>query len=58
MLADAELRRREEVEKLKKKQLEDLHSSNSDEGILTKGSSAEELDDRDYPTTQSRDSDE
>ncbi|XP_021359292.1 unconventional myosin-IXa-like isoform X6 [Mizuhopecten yessoensis] len=60
LLADAELRRIEEEEKLRKKQQDDLHSSNSDEGILTKGSSAEELDEKDYPNIQlrSRDSDE
>ncbi|XP_069137074.1 unconventional myosin-IXb-like isoform X7 [Argopecten irradians] len=61
LLADAELRRREEEEeRSRKKQQEDLHSSNSDEGILTKGSSAEELDEKDYPSIllQSRDSDE
>lgn len=37
--------KRIEEEKAKQAQIDDLRSSNSDEGILTKGSSGEELDD-------------
>ncbi|KAJ8304274.1 hypothetical protein KUTeg_017857 [Tegillarca granosa] len=55
MKAEAEERRRLEAEEKARQKLEDLQSSNSDEGIL-RGSSAEELDEKDYHPVNRRDS--
>ena len=54
----AEERRRAEEKARLQQQREEMQSTASDEGVMVKGSSADELEDRDFPAVERRDSEE
>lgn len=51
-------RRQGEETQVQRRYLEELKSSASDEGVIMKGSSAEELEEKEYVAVQRRDSEE